>query len=52
MIETVAFVGVFGLTLSAIAGLYYKMGKLETKISFIYDNLKTVVSFKNNNHKH
>jgi len=46
MMETIAIVGVFTATLTAVAALYYKMGKLETKVSFIYDNIKTVVSFK------
>jgi len=51
MIETIAIVGIFGVTLSAIAALYYKMGKIDTKVDFIYDNIKTTVAFKSNNKK-
>lgn len=51
MIETIAVVGIFAATLTAIAALYYKMGKLDTKVDFIYDNLKTTVSFKTNGKK-
>jgi len=49
MMETFAVIGIFSVTLTAIAALYYKMGRLETKVGFIYDNIKTVVTFKNNN---
>jgi len=49
MIESLAVIGVFGITITSIAALYYKMGHLETKVSFIYDNIKTIISFKDNN---
>ena len=51
MIETLAVIGIFGLTLTSIAALYYKLGKLEVKVKFIYDNIKVVLSFVNNNKK-
>lgn len=51
MLETLAVIGIFGLTLGAISTLYYKMGKLESKVNFIYDNVKTVVTWVNNNNK-
>jgi len=51
MIETAALIGLFAITLTTIAALYYKFGKLEAKVDFIYNNLKTVVSFKTNNKK-
>ena len=51
MIETLVTIGIFATTITAIGALYYKFGKLETKVDFIYDNLKTVVSFKSNNNK-
>jgi len=49
MMETIADVGVLAIVITSIGAMYYKIGKLETKINFIYENLKTVVSFKSNN---
>jgi len=51
MLETVLTLGIFATTITAIGALYYKFGRLEAKVDFIYDNLKTVVSFKSNNNK-
>jgi hypothetical protein len=47
MIETVVVIGIFATTLGSVAALYYKLGKLETKVNFIYNNINTVVRFKN-----
>jgi len=50
MIETLlAGVGV-ATALGLSASVYYKLGKLETKVQFIYDNINVVVDWMNNNH--
>lgn len=51
MIETAAVIGMVGTIVISTASLWYKFGRLETKVNFIYDNLKTTVSFKTNNKK-
>ena len=52
MLETIAYgVSTAGL-LGAIAALYYKMGKLETKINLIYDNIHIAMDwYKANGNK-
>ena len=52
MLETIAYgVSTAGL-LGAIAALYYKMGKLETKINLIYDNIHIAMDwYQKNNRK-
>jgi len=50
MIETMlASVGV-ATALGLSASVYYRLGKLETKVQFIYDNINVVVDWMNNNH--
>jgi len=50
MIETLlAGVGI-ATALGLSASVYYKLGKLETKVQFIYDNINIVVDWMNNNH--
>ena len=50
MIETMlAGVGV-ATALGLSASVYYRLGKLETKVQFIYDNINIVVDWMNNNH--
>lgn len=48
MMETTAVVGIIAIIVGALSALYYKMGRLEHKVDFIYDNLKIIVDFKNN----
>lgn len=51
MIET-AVVGIISAaTVGAIGALWYKMGKIETKVNLIYDNINIAVDWMNNNHK-
>jgi len=46
MIETIELLGIVAINVGALSALYYKMGRLEGKVDFIYDNIRTVVSFK------
>ena len=41
-----SFIAVF-TSLSIGAGVWYKLGKLDTKIDFIYKNVNIVVDWKN-----
>lgn len=47
MIEVATIIGIFAVVVGAVSALYYKMGRLEHKVNFIYDNIKIVVDFKN-----
>jgi len=50
MIETLlAGVGI-ATALGLSASVYYRLGKLETKVQFIYDNINIVIDWVNNNH--
>ena len=49
MIETIVVIGILGAVMTSITALWHKMGKLQTKVDFIYENIKTVVTFKSNN---
>lgn len=49
MIETiVGMLGVFA-SIGIGAGVYYKLGKVEQKINFIYENCDITVTFKRRN---
>lgn len=49
MIDTiVAMAGIFG-TIGIGAGVYYKLGRLEQKLEFIYENCDISVTFKKKN---
>ena len=46
MIETmVAVAGMFA-SIGVGAGVYYKLGKVEAKINFLYENCDVTISFK------
>lgn len=47
MIETVLSLGAVAISAGIGAGVWYKMGKIETKIDFIYQNVNIVVDWKN-----
>lgn len=51
MIEITTVIGCFGAVVVAFAGaisaLWYKMGKLETKIDLIYKNINIAVDWIN-----
>ena len=52
MIDTIAYGVTSAGLLGAVAALYYKIGKLETKINLIYDNIHIAMDwYKNNNRK-
>jgi len=44
--EVIPLVGIFG-TIGIGAGVYYKLGRLEQKLEFIYENCDITVTFKN-----
>lgn len=47
MIDTVLSLGAVAISAGIGAGVWYKMGKIETKIDFIYNNVNIVVDWKN-----
>ena len=47
MIETIACIGSVALSAGIGAGVWYKIGKMEGKIDFIYKNVNIVVDWKN-----
>jgi len=48
MIDTlVAMAGIFG-TVGIGAGVYYKLGRLEQKMDFLYQNCDIKITFKKN----
>ena len=49
MIETILSIGAVAISASIGAGVWYKMGKMENKINFIYDNVTIAVNWKNGN---
>ncbi len=51
MIEDMTIPGILIGIIGAMAGLYYKIGKIEQKINLIYDNIKIVLQFKENNNR-
>lgn len=51
MIDTILSLGALGVSGAIGAGVWYKMGKIETKIDFIYQNVNIVVDWKNGNKK-
>lgn len=51
MIETTLYgLSTAGL-IGAIAGLYYKIGKLEQKMNLLYDNIDVVIKWAKSNDK-
>ena len=51
MIETILSLIAAFTSLSIGAGVWYKLGKLCTKIDFIYENVNIVVDWKNGTEK-
>lgn len=47
MIETVLSLGALGVSGAIGAGVWYKIGKMEEKVDFIYKNVNIVVDWKN-----
>ena len=43
--EYLSLIGIFG-TIGIGAGVYYKLGKVEQKIAFLYENCDITVTFK------
>ncbi|MCK5504543.1 MAG: hypothetical protein KAJ10_05245 [Thermodesulfovibrionia bacterium] len=51
MIETIISLGALGVSAGIGAGVWYKIGKMENKINFIYDNVTIAVDWKNGSKK-
>lgn len=47
MIDTVLSIGAVAISAGIGAGVWYKMGKMESKIDFIYNNVTIAVDWKN-----
>lgn len=47
MINTVLSIGAVAISAGIGAGVWYKMGKMETKIDLIYKNINIVIDWKN-----
>jgi len=43
--EVIPLVGIFG-TIGIGAGVYYKLGRLEEKLEFLYENCDIAITFK------
>jgi len=43
--EIIPIIGIFG-TIGIGAGVYYKLGKVEQKIAFLYENCDIAITFK------
>ena len=48
MMETLVALGGMGVSAGIAAGVYYRLGKVEQKLDFLFDHCDITVSFKNN----
>lgn len=46
MIETIIAMSGFVTSIGIGAGVYYKLGRIEQKLNFLYDNIDMQVTFK------
>lgn len=49
MLETAISIGSLAVSGGIAAAVWYKIGKMEGKINFIYDNVHIAVDWKNGN---